>query len=244
MRAHIAVVDDDAEVREMVAEYLGRQGFRVSEADGGETLDKIMAEEHVDLALLDITMPGEDGISVARRLRAQGPIGIVMLTANGETLDRVVGLEVGADDYIVKPFELRELLARVRAVLRRTGQSSASKNSRQQIRFGRCLLDLDTRKLIDELGGEVPLTAMEYDLLRTFAEHPDKPLSRDRILDLAHNSEMEPFDRSVDSRIVRLRRKIETDPARPQVLKTVRGIGYMFVPSACNGLRNEIAKSK
>jgi two-component system phosphate regulon response regulator OmpR len=230
MSAHIAVVDDEDDVREMVAEYLGRQGYRVSRADGGPALDALMAEERIDLALLDVTMPGEDGISLARRLRAQGPIGIVMLTANGDTLDRVVGLEVGADDYIVKPFDLRELLARVRAVLRRTPQPESNATSGRRVRFGRCLLDLESRKLLDEAGAEVPLTVMEYDLLRTFAEHPGKPLSRDRILDLAHNSEMEPFDRSVDSRIVRLRRKIEPDPVKPATLKTVRGVGYVFVP--------------
>jgi two-component system phosphate regulon response regulator OmpR len=230
MSTHIAVVDDEEEVREMVAEYLSRHGYRVSQADGGPALDRIIAEERIDLALLDITMPGEDGVSIARRLRAGGPIGIVMLTANGDTLDRVVGLEVGADDYIVKPFDLRELLARVRAVLRRASQPDSDRTSERRIRFGRCLLDLESRKLLDEAGAEVPLTAMEYDLLRTFAEHPGKPLTRDRILDLAHNSEMAPFDRSVDSRIVRLRRKIEQDAGKPAVLKTVRGIGYVFVP--------------
>jgi two-component system phosphate regulon response regulator OmpR len=228
MSAHVAVVDDEAELREMVAEYLGRHGFRVSQADGGEALDQVMAKERIDLALLDITMPGEDGISLARRLRAQGPISIIMLTANGDTLDRVVGLEVGADDYVVKPFDLRELLARVRAVLRRAAPAADS-TSERRVRFGRCLLDLDSRKLLDEAGAEVPLTAMEYDLLRTFAEHPGKPLTRDRILDLAHHGDMEPFDRSVDNRIVRLRRKLEVDPAKPATLKTVRGVGYVFV---------------
>jgi DNA-binding response OmpR family regulator len=193
-----------------------------------------MSERSVDLAILDVNMPGEDGVSIARRLRATGPIGIVMLTANADDVDKVIGLEVGADDYLTKPFNPRELLARVRAVLRRAGGSGAEPPATvgRRVRFGRCVLDLDARKLFDGGGQEMPLTAMEFDLLRCFAEHPNKVLSRDRILDLAHNSQMEPFDRSVDSRIVRLRRKVEPDPAKPQVLKTVRAAGYIFVPGA------------
>jgi two-component system phosphate regulon response regulator OmpR len=229
---HIAVVDDEAALRDTVAEYLTRHGFLVSECDGGAALDRLMAERSVDLVLLDVNMPSEDGRSIARRLRVRGGIGIVMLTANGESFDQVIGLEVGADDYVVKPFEPRVLLARVRAVLRRAqerGEPVATMGRR--VRFGRCVLDLDARKLFDPDGGEIGVTAMEYDLLRTFAEHPNQALTRDRILDLAHDRDMEPFDRSVDSRIKRLRRKIEADPARPEVLKTVHGAGYMFVPA-------------
>ena len=231
--AHIAVVDDEPEVREMVREYLQRHGYLVSEADGGAALDALMTERAVDLVVLDVNMPGEDGISIARRLRSQGAIGVLMLTANSDMLDRIVGLEVGADDYVVKPCDLRELLARVRSVLRRasTGSSGVPATMGRLVRFGRCVLDLDARKLFGADSSEVPLTAMEFDLLRTFAEHPGKVLTRDRILDLAHSTEMEPFDRSVDSRIVRLRRKIEDDPTKPQVLKTARGQGYVFVPS-------------
>jgi DNA-binding response OmpR family regulator len=231
---HVAVVDDEPDLREMVQEYLGRHGLLVSTADGGAALDRLMSERSVDLAILDVNMPGEDGVSIARRLRATGPIGIVMLTANADDVDKVIGLEVGADDYLTKPFNPRELLARVRAVLRRAGGSGAEPPATvgRRVRFGRCVLDLDARKLFDGGGQEMPLTAMEFDLLRCFAEHPNKVLSRDRILDLAHNSQMEPFDRSVDSRIVRLRRKVEPDPAKPQVLKTVRAAGYIFVPGA------------
>jgi two-component system phosphate regulon response regulator OmpR len=233
--AHIVVVDDEPLVRETVGEYLARQGYLVSEADGGAALDRVMAERAVDLVLLDVNMPDEDGVSIARRLRASGRLGIIMLTAHGDQVDRVIGLEVGADDYVVKPPDLRELLARVRSVLRRASVSESNcagtATMGQVVRFGRCILDLKARKLFED-GAEVPLTAMEYDLLRTFAEHPNKALSRDRILDLAHSSEMEPFDRSVDSRIVRLRRKVEEDPTKPQVLKTVRGAGYIFVPGA------------
>jgi two-component system phosphate regulon response regulator OmpR len=231
--AHIVIVDDEADIRDMVRVYFARHGFAVSEADGGPALDRLMAERAVDLAILDVNMPGEDGLSIARRLRSAGPIGIVMLTANVDTIDRVAGLEVGADDYVPKPFDLRELLARVRAVLRRASASGAPPATMgREVRFGRCMLDLEARRLHDASGAEVPITAMEFDLLRVFAENPGRTLSRDRIVDLAHNGEMEPFDRSVDSRIVRLRRKIEDDPTKPQVIKTVRGAGYVFVPTS------------
>ena len=226
---HVVIVDDEPDLREGVATYLRRHGFAVSEAESGEALRALMAERAVDLVILDINMPGEDGLSIARRLRAQGPIGIVMLTANTDIVDRVTGLEVGADDYIGKPFELRELLARIRALLRRLSTEGTSPATMgREVRFGKCVLNLDTHKLYDLEGNIVPITAMEFDLLRTFAENPDRVLTRDRILDLAHNKEMEAFDRSVDLRIVRLRRKIELDPATPQVIKTVRGAGYVF----------------
>ncbi len=226
---HIAVVDDEDDLREGVATYLRRQGFAVSEAANGEALWALMAERAVDVVVLDISMPGEDGLSIARKLRERGPVGIVMLTANTDLIDRVTGLEVGADDYIGKPFELRELLARIRSLLRRLAAAEVSPAMMgREVRFGRCLLNLDAHKLYDHEGKAVPITAMEFDLLRTFAENPDRVLSRDRILDLAHNKEMEAFDRSVDLRIVRLRKKIEPDPAVPQVIKTVRGAGYVF----------------
>jgi DNA-binding response OmpR family regulator len=229
--AHIVVVDDDEDVRSTVSEYLRRSGLAVSEADGGAALRAIMAERPIDLALLDINMPGEDGITLAREIRKLGEAGIIMLTARSDDVDKIVGLEVGADDYITKPFNPRELLARVRSVLRRaerSGQGAATMG--REVQMGKCRLNLDTRTLYDSDGGEVPLTAMEYDLLRTFAEHPRRVLSRDQLLDLAHNKEMEPFDRSIDTRITRIRRKIEKDPAKPECLKTVRGAGYCFNP--------------
>jgi two-component system phosphate regulon response regulator OmpR len=231
--AHIVVVDDEPDLRDMVGEYLIKQGYAVSEAAGGEALWALLAERPVDLAILDINMPGEDGLSIARQLRRRGPVGIIMLTANSDTVDRVVGLEVGADDYLTKPFDLRELLARVRAVLRRAAAPTEAPPATmgREIRFGRCVLNMDTRRLYAADGAEVAITAMEFDLLRVFAEHPTRVLTRDRILELAHSREMDGFDRSVDSRIVRLRRKIEEDPATPQVIKTVRGAGYVFVPA-------------
>lgn len=228
---HIVVVDDEEDLREMIQDYLIDQGFLVSQVSGGEELALLMAERPVDLVLLDINMPGEDGLSIARRLKARGDIGIIMVTANGETVDRIVGLELGADDYIAKPFDLRELLARVRAVLRRVtapGQQSATMGS--EVRFGDHVLNLDTHRLFAADGSEVAITAMEFDMLRVFAQNPGKVLTRDRILDLAHNRDMEAFERTVDTRIVRLRHKIERDPAFPQIIKTVRGAGYIFVP--------------
>jgi DNA-binding response OmpR family regulator len=172
-------------------------------------------------------MPGEDGLSLARWLRARSKIGIVILTAADEVIDRVVGLEIGADDYITKPFDLRELRARIRTILRRLDETAPA-NDGEVVRFGRTYLNLARRKLYDMAGKEIALTAMEFDLLAAFARHPDKVLSRDQLLDLAHHHHWEPFDRSIDIRIARLRRKIETDPSRPEIIKTVRGAGYIF----------------
>lgn len=229
--AHIAVVDDDPQVRDAVSEYLRRNGFSVSEAAGADVLREVMTARPIDLALLDVNMPGEDGLSVARELRALGNVGIIMLTANTDDLDKIVGLEVGADDYVTKPYNPRELLARIKAVLRRArGAGDVTATLGREVQMGKCRLNLDTRKLFEADGSEVALTAMEFDLLRVFAEHPNQPLSRDRLLDLAHSKEMEPFDRSIDTRITRIRRKIEIDPGKPDCLRTVRGAGYVYNP--------------
>jgi two-component system, OmpR family, phosphate regulon response regulator OmpR len=232
---HIIVVDDEPEICEMLADYLGHAGFRVTTAENGAVLRRLLEDQPADLVILDINMPGEDGLSLARFLRANTKIGIVMLTAAGEVVDRIVGLEMGADDYLPKPVDMRELLARVRAVLRRmetaaTGPERADASAPATVRFGDCRLDLDAHKLYDAAGEEIAITSMEFDLLKAFAEHPNRVLSRDQLLDLAHNRDWEPFDRSIDIRIARLRRKVETDPAKPQVIKTVRGAGYIFVP--------------
>ena len=229
--AHIAVVDDDEDVRAAVAEYLRRNGFSVSEADSAAALREIMASRPVDLAILDITMPGEDGISLAREIRSLGRAGIIMLTARNDDVDKIVGLEVGADDYVTKPYNSRELLARVKAVLRRArGDDVARATLGAEVQMGKCRLNLTTHRLYDSEGVEVPLTAMEYDLLRTFAENPNRVLSRDQLLDLAHDKDMEAFDRSIDTRIARIRRKIEPDPTKPDCLRTVRGAGYLYNP--------------
>jgi two-component system phosphate regulon response regulator OmpR len=228
---HIAVVDDEAEIRGSIGEYLSMHGFRVSQADGAAALRRLVGKnEAVDLVLLDIRMPGEDGLSVARWLREHAKTGIIMLTASGDTVDRITGLEVGADDYIAKPFDLRELLARVRSVLRRVAGMATKPTLPDQIRFGRFILNLAGNNLSTEEGDSIALTSMEFDLLKAFATHPNRVLSRDQLLDLAHGRGAEPFDRSIDIRITRLRRKIETDPDHPQIIKTIRGAGYMFAP--------------
>ena len=231
--AEILVVDDERDLREMVAEYLARHGFGVRAAMDGESMVARLQEKAADLVILDINMPGEDGLTLARRLREHSDVCIMMLTAAGEIVDRVVGLEMGADDYIAKPFDLRELLARVRTVLRRRADADARRTPPEPppdtLRLGRWLLDLDAHKLINEDGGELRLTAMEFDLLHAFARHPNKVLSRNQLLDLAHNKDWEPFDRSIDIRVARLRKKIERDPTKPQIIKTIPGVGYMYV---------------
>ncbi|MDH3230735.1 MAG: response regulator [Alphaproteobacteria bacterium] len=233
---HIAVVDDEAQIRAAVGEYLELHGFRVSLADGGENLRKVMARAPpVDLVVLDLNMPGEDGLTIARYLREHTDVGIVILTATGQTLDRIVGLEIGADDYMAKPFDLRELLARIKSVLRRISASpapEADSRTATEFRLGHLTLDTESHTLTDENGTGIPLTSMEYDLLRAFAEAPNRVLNREQLLDSAHQRSTEPFDRSIDVRIARLRRKIEKDPSKPQLIKTVRGAGYVFVPGA------------
>ncbi|MFO1349856.1 MAG: response regulator [Gammaproteobacteria bacterium] len=235
---HIIVVDDEPDLREMVAEYLGRQGYTVSAAAGGADLRRILGEKPAQLVLLDIAMPGEDGLSLARYLREHHTLGIIMVTAASGVVDRIVGLEVGADDYITKPFDLRELLARVKSVLRRLASQAPKAPAKptmaatpKGIRFGQCVLNLESHRLFTLEGQEVPLTSMEFDLLKAFADHPNRVLNRDQLLELAHRRGWDPFDRSIDIRITRLRRKIEADPAKPQSIKTVRGAGYMFVPT-------------
>jgi two-component system phosphate regulon response regulator OmpR len=231
---HIVVCDDEPDIRDLVAEYLGRHGYDVSQAAHGGELREIIAERQVNAVVLDISMPGEDGLSIARDLRANSDIAIMMLTASGETVDRIVGLEMGADDYLAKPVDLRELLARVRAVLRRARAAPAAEEAdpatATHVHFGECRLDLESHKLFDADGEEVQITAMEFNLLKVFAEHPNRVLNRDQLLELAHHRSWDPFDRSIDIRISRLRKKIERDATKPQIIKTVRGIGYRYSP--------------
>jgi len=224
---HIVVVDDEPDVRQSLAEYLALQGFRISEADGANALRAILAgSERVDLVLLDLRMPGEDGLSLARWLREHAKVGVIMITGSADAVDRIAGLEVGADDYIAKPFDLRETLARVRSVLRRVTAPPAAV---EEVRFGRFILDLAAHRLATEAGEPIGLTSMEFDLLKAFATHPNRVLSREQLLDLAHGRDAEPFDRAIDIRVTRLRRKIESDPDKPKFIQTVRGAGYMFV---------------
>jgi DNA-binding response OmpR family regulator len=230
-RTHIVVVDDERDIRDTLSEYLSMHGFRVSTADGGVALRKLLDESRVDLVFLDINMPGADGLSLSRVMRVNHTAGIIMLTAAGDVVDRIVGLETGADDYLAKPCDLRELLARAKSVLRRVDQKLQISKSEEaamptsRITFGRCELDLEQHRLYETGGAEVAITAMEFDLLRTFAKHPNRVLTRDQILDVAHNRDWEPFDRSIDIRIARLRKKVEHDPSKPSVIKTVRGAG-------------------
>ncbi|MFG1363545.1 response regulator [Xanthobacter versatilis] len=237
----IIVVDDEEALRETVAEYLAGQGFRVRSAASGRDLDTLLAAEPADLILMDVHMPGEDGLTLARRIRSAAATPIIMLTAADDIVDRVAGLEVGADDYVVKPFDLRELKARIRAVLRRytavpptapepPPANGAAPAGADLVPCGVVFLDMEAHCLVRRDGTREMLTAMEFDLLRVFLQNPNRVLTRDRLLDLAHDRDNEPFDRSIDVRVTRLRKKIEADPAKPQAIKTVRGVGYLFVP--------------
>lgn len=236
----VLVVDDDPDVRELLKDYLSDHGYEVLEADSGDAARSCLADRLPAVVLLDIGLPGEDGLSLARYLRERFDIGIIMVSGAGETVDRIVGLEVGADDYIAKPFDPRELQARLKSVLRRyqrtatltDGAGQESSAARRRVAFGRCLLDLDSHQLFAADGEEIPLTSMEFDLLKVFVERPNRPLSRDQLLTLTQNRDWDPYDRSIDIRIARLRRKLEGDSDKPQTIKTVRGVGYMFVPTA------------
>jgi two-component system phosphate regulon response regulator OmpR len=234
---HVLLVEDDPNVRAMIAEYLTGHGYEVAQAENGVAMRAAIATRLPDVVLLDVKLGGEDGLSLARYLREHHDLGIIMVTAAGEVVDRVVGLEVGADDYVAKPFDPRELMARVKSVMRRVKGRPEEKGSTargaapgKQVQIGKYVLDVAAHRLLDAGGQEVPLTTMEFDLLRVFAEHPNRVLSRDQLLSLTRNRDWEPFDRSIDIRIARLRRKIEPDPERPQLIKTVRGAGYMYVP--------------
>ncbi len=227
----VYVTDDDAGIRELVAEYLTSQGYAVETAGDAAALDHLLAVKTPDLVVLDWMMPGEDGLSVARRLRAQpGFPPIIMLSAKGEDIDRIIGLEVGADDYLPKPFNPRELLARIRAVLRRGAATAhAAVDVARQAGFGPYRVNLDARTLSRD-GTEIPLTGGEYELLEIFVTHANRALSRDWLMDQLRGFERDPFDRSIDVRVNRLRKKIEDDPANPAYIRTQRGQGYIFLP--------------
>jgi two-component system phosphate regulon response regulator OmpR len=239
----ILIVEDDTAVREMLAEYLGTHGYEVVQADRGTAMREAVEKSLPDVVLLDVNLPGEDGLTLARFLRERFDVGIIMVTGASEVADRVAGLEVGADDYILKPFHLRELRARVKSVLRRMqarapaaptrGVAAATPSSRVPV--GVCVLDVDSHQLFATDGSEIPLTGMEFDLLKVFIERPNQVLNRDQLLSLTRNREWEPFDRSIDIRIARVRRKIEADSEHPQAIRTVRGAGYMFVPPRAGG---------
>jgi two-component system phosphate regulon response regulator OmpR len=229
---HILVCDDEEDVREMVGEYLMRRGFMVSTASDAAELRVALGEKAIDAILLDINMPGEDGLSALRSLRTDNDVPVIMLTATAEVVDRIVGLEMGADDYLGKPVDLRELEARLKTILRRSTMPSdapvETEGAKGKIQFGPCVLDLEAALLFGPDGEEISITAMEFSLLRVFANNKGRVLNRDQLLEQAHDRDWDPFDRSIDIRISRLRRKIEPNAQKPEVIRTVRGIGYIF----------------
>lgn len=227
--AHILVVDDDREIRDLLARFLIKHGLKVSSARDGKEMARVMERGSVDLLVLDLMLPGEDGLSLIRKLRATSAIPVIMLTAMGEDADRIVGLEMGADDYLPKPFNPRELLARIKAVLRRVNPPRPAGGVVGDVaRFDGWVLELGPRRLLSATGEEVELSTGEYELLHAFITHPRRVLSRDQLLDLARGRSAVPFDRSIDIQVMRLRRKIEGDPKEPRLIKTVRGGGYIF----------------
>jgi DNA-binding response OmpR family regulator len=228
----ILIVDDDPALRELLQRYLGEQGYAVASVHDGAAMDRHLAAHTADLIILDLMLPGEDGLSIAKRLRSSGDIPILMLSARGEEVDRIVGLEVGADDYLPKPFNPRELLARIRAVLRRRQPDDPAPGAAPQLHsFGDFRLDLQGQTLTRN-GDPVTLTSGEFSLLKIFVEHPNHVLSRDTLVDMLSGYERSPFDRSIDVKVTRLRRKIEKDPAAPLFIQTVWGEGYRFSPGA------------
>ena len=228
---HILIVDDHREIRELVGRALTREGFRITAVGDGKAMRHALADAHIDLILLDLMLPGEDGLSLCRRIRADSDIPIIMLTAKGEEVDRVIGLEMGADDYLAKPFGSRELVARIRAVLRRASHPPAPSDpppDSPRYGFDRWVLNTDSRELLREDGVTVPLSTGEYELLLALVERPQRVLSRDQLLDLARGRAAAAFDRSIDTQVSRLRKKLERDPADPHIIKTIWGGGYMF----------------
>jgi two-component system, OmpR family, response regulator len=234
---HIAVVDDEADIGLLLANYLQTHGFRVSQLRDGRSLMALMAIDPPDLVLLDLGLPGEDGFAIARRLREHWHCGLVIVTGRGDAVDKVVGLEIGADDYVTKPFDLRELVARVKSVLRRTASQKASPPAPSpatapaaSLAFAGWMLDLNARKLTNPEAQAVSLTTGEFELLVAFARHPGRVLSRDFLLEQTRGREAAPFDRTIDVQVGRLRKKMEADPEDPQLIKSVRGAGYILVP--------------
>jgi len=233
----ILVVDDDPGLRDLLNRYLGEQGFVVAGVENAEDMDLYLADHGVDLLILDLMLPGEDGLSIAKRIRADGKLPILMLSARSDDVDRIVGLEVGADDYLPKPFNPRELLARIRAILRRQHSApgeTAESEKHESRKFGPFLVDLNTRTVMR--GDEnVELTSGEFALLQVFLDHPNRVLSRDSLMDMLKGYDRSPFDRSIDVKVARLRRKIESDPTEPEYIRTVWGEGYLFSPEGAVG---------
>jgi len=239
---HLAVLDDEVDITSLLGHYLQSQGFRVSTLHTGSALMELMGRDPPALVLLDLGLPGEDGFAIARQLREHWHCGLVIVTGRGDAIDKVVGLEVGADDYVTKPFDLRELVARIKAVLRRlepvpsrpaplaAAAAPVANGERSRLRFAQWLLDTAARRLSDAQGRDMPLTSGEFDLLSVFARAPGRVLSRDYLLEQTRGRSAGPFDRTIDVQVGRLRRKLEVDPEDPQIIKSVRGAGYILVP--------------
>lgn len=232
---HLVVVDDDARIRQMLARYFEDEGYRVTTVSDGKAMREALGRSAADLVLLDLMLgPGESGLDIARDLRARSEIPIIMLTGRDDVVDRIVGLEIGADDYIAKPFHLREVLARIKTVLRRRGPThrNAEPSTDGQIRFDGWQLDLERRRVVRPDGSDVVLTTGEFDILSILARSPGRVFSRDMLMDLTRGRQLEVFDRTIDAQIARLRKKIEVDPKNPLLVKSVRGIGYVFTGKA------------
>ena len=230
----LLVVDDDAEIRDLLANYLARENFRVLTAKDGESVDRILAQHRIQLIVLDLMMPGEDGLSICRRIRVSSAVPIIILTAKGEDIDRIIGLEMGADDYISKPFNPRELVARIKAVLWRAKnvyEGPGRDPQNQSLAFDGWVINQSGREVISPDGTEVVLSSGEFNLLVAFASNPKRVLTRDQLLDLTQGRTLDPYDRSIDVQVSRLRRKIERDPQKPSIIKTVHGVGYTFIPT-------------
>jgi two-component system OmpR family response regulator len=244
-KVHILIVDDEPRIRGMLHRYLVGEGFKVTDAADGAALRAVLDHEAVDLVLLDLVMPGEDGLSLARHIRKRSETPIIMLTAKGDLIDRVAGLETGADDYIVKPFELREVLARIRTVMRRSGTRATASTppvpvqsdgpAGERLAFEGWRLDLVRRELTRPTGEPVSLTAAEFELLCVFARHPNRVLSRSQLMDLAKGRDWAAYDRAVDTQVARLRKRIEADPSHPKLIRTMRGGGYIFAATVTTG---------
>lgn len=226
---NVLIVDDDAGIRDLLADYLAKQGMCVTTARDGKEMDERLTGLYPDLIVMDLMLPGEDGLSLTRRIKAARDVPVIMLSARGEDIDRIVGLEVGADDYLPKPFNPRELLARIRAVLRRGNSGNHNQSANEVARFGPFSLDLAAQTLSRD-GVEIALSQAEFTLLKLFVERPNRALSRDQIMDNLKGYERDPFDRSIDVRVTRLRKKLEDDPANPAYIRTVWGQGYLFSP--------------
>jgi DNA-binding response OmpR family regulator len=229
--ALVVLVEDDEDIRRLVCDLLAREGFAVEVADSAVALDQILARRRPDLVILDLMLPGEDGLSICRRLRSRGAVPILMLTAKSDPVDRVVGLEMGADDYVTKPFDPRELLARVRALLRRARNHGSEPEPSRRFAFEGLVIDLDARRLATEAGKPIQLTSAEFDLLACFVTRPRRVLSRDQLLDWTRGRDADPFDRTIDMTISRLRKKVEAAAPGLDLITTVRNNGYLFVPA-------------